>query len=307
MAKRGKILIGTASWTDKTLIQSGFYPKDAKSAEARLRYYADIFPIVEVDSTYYFPPTEKNAVLWLERTPEHFTFHIKSYALLTQHPTRPDSFYKDLQNEIPKEHRGKSRLYLSHLPSAVIDQAWKLFADALMPLHSSGKLGVIHFQFPEYFLPSNESRDYIVECKERLPDYEIAVEFRNKSWFSSKSKERTIAFLSKYQIPVTSVDMPQGFRSSLPPQPFVTSKKLAYVRFHGRNKENWEKDSPIATPRFAYEYSKQELRGWVPKIEELAENSKQVHILMNNCYRDYAVNNARQLAGMLDVELGSTD
>lgn len=305
MAKRAEILIGTASWTEKTLLQSDFYPSTAKSAEDRLRYYADTFPIVEVDSTYYFPPTEKNSVLWLERTPDHFTFHIKSYALLTQHPTRPDSFYKDLRDAIPKEHQGKRRLYLSHLPSDVIDEAWRLFADALMPLHSSGKLGVIHFQFPEYFMPSNESRDYIVECKERLPDYEIAVEFRNKSWFSPKSRERTIAFLSKYQIPVTSVDMPQGFRSSLPPQPFVTSKKLAYVRFHGRNKENWEKNLPTATLRFAYEYSKKELQGWVPKIEELAENTKQVHILMNNCYKDYAVNNARQLASLLDVELGS--
>ena len=304
MAKSPSILIGTASWTEKTLIQSGFYPKDAKSAEARLKHYAGVFPIVEVDSTYYFPPTERNSVLWLERTPAHFTFHIKAYALLTKHPTRPNSLYKDLQEAVPTEHRGKRRLYLSHLPDDVIDEAWKRFAEALMPLHSSGKLGIVHFQFPEYFIPSSESRDYILECADRLSEFGIAVEFRNRLWLSGKTQERTLEFLREHQIPITSVDMPQGFRSSLPPQPFATSDKLAYVRFHGRNEENWEKKLTEATMRFAYEYSKQELRAWVPKIQELARKSEQVHVLMNNCYRDYAVRNSAQLAGMLGLELG---
>ena len=66
----GRILIGTSSWTDPTLVKDGhFYPPDAKSADVRLRYYASQFPLVEVDSTYYFPPSEKNSVLWIERTP----------------------------------------------------------------------------------------------------------------------------------------------------------------------------------------------------------------------------------------------
>lgn len=296
----GKVLIGTASWTDKTLIEEGaFYPKDVRTPEARLRYYSEQFPIVEVDSTYYFPPTERNAGLWVGRTPRHFTFHIKAYSLLTNHPTRPNSLYKDLQDAVPEEHRGKRYLYASHLPLEVMDEVWKRFAEALMPLHSAGKLGVVHFQFPEWFIPDTESRNHIVECRDRLADFRIAVEFRNGAWLNERNGERTLGFLEKERIAFTAVDMPQGFRSSLPPVAAVTNPDIAYVRFHGRNTENWKKKSETATPRFAYLYSEKELSEWVPRIKEVARKAREVHVLMNNCYRDYAVVNARQLADML--------
>src|SRR5205814_2283340 len=98
------ILIGTSSWTDPTLVkEADFYPPGAKTAEARLKFYASQFPLVEVDSTYYFPPSERNAVLWIERTPAHFTFNIKAYSLLTNHPTKPASIYKEIRDELPKE------------------------------------------------------------------------------------------------------------------------------------------------------------------------------------------------------------
>lgn len=296
----GKVLIGTASWTDKTLIASGkFYPKEARTAEARLRYYAENFPIVEVDSTYYYPPTERNAALWIERTPSHFTFHVKAYSLLTKHPTRPDSLYKDMREsfEVPS---GKRFVYADKLPAEVVEEIWHRFAEALLPLHSSGKLGVVHFQFPDWFFPTSESRDYIVECRDRLPDYGIAVEFRHGSWLNEKNRERTLDFLNAQKIPFTSVDMPQGFRSSLPPLAVSTASNLAYVRFHGRNRQNWEKSSEIATPRFQYLYKEAELKDWVPKIRSLAKETKEVHVLMNNCYQDYAVRNARQLAALLE-------
>ena len=104
MPSPGRILIGTSSWTDPTLVKDGhFYPPDAKSAEGRLRFYASKFPIVEVDSTYYFPPSESNSVLWIERTPPEFTFNIKAYSLLTNHPTKRESLYKDLQDQVPAD------------------------------------------------------------------------------------------------------------------------------------------------------------------------------------------------------------
>ncbi|MEX2553027.1 MAG: DUF72 domain-containing protein [Actinomycetota bacterium] len=295
----GNIFIGTASWTDKTLISSGFYPKEANDAESRLRFYADNFPIVEVDSTYYFPPSDRNVLAWVNRTPESFTFHIKAYSLLTKHPTRPNSLAKDLAEVAKPELKGKF-LYSTHLPETVMDEVWRRFAASLMPLHSSGKLGVVHFQFPEWFLPGTESRNYLIECQDRLPDYRIAVEFRNSLWLEGRNAERTLKFLESNNIPITSVDMPQGFRSSLPPVASATAKDIAYVRFHGRNVEQWDKPQEIATPRFAYLYSQEELQGWVPKIQELSGRVEEVHVLMNNCYRDYAVTNARQLADLLE-------
>ncbi|MGH2733629.1 MAG: DUF72 domain-containing protein [Actinomycetota bacterium] len=296
----GRVFIGTASWTDKTLVQSGgFYPPHAKTPEQRLRHYAEHFPIVEVDSTYYFPPTGRNAALWASRTPPHFTFHIKAYSLLTQHPTRPWSLHEDLRPPPSKEK--KRFLYPSHLPPEAMEEVWRRFAEALMPLHSAGKLGVVHFQFPEWFLPGSRSRDYILECASRLPDFSIAVELRNAAWTNERNLARTLDFLTEHRLPYTCVDMPQGFRSSLPPIAAVTSPDLAYVRFHGRNRQTWEQKAETATMRFAYLYSQDELAGWVPKIQDLASRAGEVHVLMNNCYRDCAVQGAQQLASLLEA------
>ncbi|MDX6222587.1 MAG: hypothetical protein QOD91_1641, partial [Frankiales bacterium] len=83
-----EIRVGTASWTDKTLLASGWYPEDATSPGDRLGFYAEQFPLVEVDATYYSPPNERNSQLWAERTPEGFVFNVKAFSLLTQHPTK---------------------------------------------------------------------------------------------------------------------------------------------------------------------------------------------------------------------------
>ena len=86
-----EILIGTSSWTDKTLIDCGrFYPSNAKTPEARLKFYASQFPIVEVDSSYYAIPSEQTAKLWVERTPDDFIFNVKAFRLLTTHQTQPN-------------------------------------------------------------------------------------------------------------------------------------------------------------------------------------------------------------------------
>ena len=103
MLRMGDILVGTASWTDPTLLKSGWYPPGADSAEERLKFYSTQFPLVEVDSTYYFPPSEKNSELWDERTPDNFVFNIKAYSLLTQHPTKVESLYKDLERPADKK------------------------------------------------------------------------------------------------------------------------------------------------------------------------------------------------------------
>lgn len=299
----GQVLVGTASWTDKTLVESGaFYPPQARKPEDRLRFYAGQFPLVEVDSTYYFPPTERNAALWAQRTPVQFTFDVKAYSLLTKHPTRKASLAEDLRSQVPEASLAKPFLYASNLPPKVVDEVWERFREALMPLHSAGKLGAVHFQFPEWFLPGGENRAYLLECVARLPDYQVAVEFRNAAWMNERNQERTLSFLREHAIPYTSVDMPQGFRSSLPPIAAATSPDLAYVRFHGRNTATWEGKHETATPRFAYLYNQEELAGWAPKIKELATQTREVHVLMNNCYRDYAVVNARQLSTLLSDE-----
>jgi uncharacterized protein YecE (DUF72 family) len=301
MAKRGAVLVGISSWTEPTLVKAGtFYPKEAKSAEERLKFYASQFPVVEVDSTYYSPPSERNSALWIERTPKDFTFNIKAYSLMTQHPTRVDSLIKDIREALPEELAAKRTIYAERMPEELVDEVWDRFASALMPLHSAGKLGCVLFQFPQYFVIARKNKDYILECRDRLKDFRICVEFRHKSWLEERNREETFSFLEEHDLPYVSVDMPQGFVSSLPPLALATSRELAVVRFHGRNKEVWEKKTRTAAERFEYEYSRRELQGWAPKIAALAEQARETHVVMNNCYRDYAVNNARQLASLLE-------
>ena len=287
----GEILVGTASWTDPTLLKSGWYPSGVDSAEERLKFYATHFPLVEVDSTYYFPPSEKNSELWDERTPEHFTFNIKAYSLLTQHPTKVESLYKDLPRP-----EGKQRVYLNDLDQKTVDEVWDRFLSALEPLHKAGKLGVLLFQFPHWFPIGRKNRDYILECAKRAAPMGICVEFRNPTWMTEDNRAHTLDFLEGHGIPYVCVDMPQGFKSSVPPVVAATAD-LAVIRFHGHNDAEWE--SGDVHKRFKYLYSEDELKEWAPKVAELGESAKQTHVLMNNCYRDYAQRNARELADLL--------
>jgi uncharacterized protein YecE (DUF72 family) len=290
----GEVLIGTASWTDKSLLGSGWYPSGVTSAADRLRFYAEQFPLVEVDSTYYFPPSEKNSQLWAERTPAEFTFNVKAFSLLTQHPTKVDALYKDLARP-----EGKKNVYPADLDARTIDEVWDRFLSALEPLHAVGKLGTLLFQFPPWFVIARKNKDYILECAKRAAPFRIAVELRHKSWMTDDNAKETLEFLEGHDLPYVCVDMPQGFKSSLPPIVAATSD-LAMVRFHGHNAEDWESGS--VQKRFKYLYSEEELKDWAPKIEGLAAEAKQTHVLMNNCYRDYAQQNARELGDLLSSE-----
>jgi len=302
----GRILVGTCSWADKTLVESGWYPREAKNPEERLRYYAEQFPIVEVDATYYALPAERNAELWVERTPPEFTFDIKSYSLFTQHPTKVAALPKDLREALPNDLQGKANVYVKDVPAEIVDEGWKRFVSALLPLDSAGKLGAVLFQFPPWFMPGSHSRDYILEAKERLGQYQMAVEFRSGMWMSDEGRqERTLGFLSDNQIPYVCVDEPQGFKSSVPPVVAATAP-VGLVRMHGQNSAMWNKKSITAAERFDYLYEPSELEAWVPRVQRLAKDAREVHVLMNNCHRDYSVRNAREIGEMLGV-LGRTE
>ncbi len=296
-----KVLVGTCSWADKTLVDSGWYPHEAKSPEERLRYYAGQFPIVEVDSTYYGLPAERNAELWVERTPPEFTFDIKAYALFTHHPAQVRSLPRDLREALPPALQAKRNVYLKDLSPDAVDETWRRFNSALLPLDSAGKLGAVLFQFPPWFLPGGGSREYILQAKERLGQYGMAVEFRNALWLSDERRqERTLGFLSDNAIPYVCVDEPQGFKNSVPPVVAATAP-VSVLRLHGRNAETWAAKGIGAAERFDYLYDDAELGELVPRVKRLAESSREVHVLFNNCHGDQAVRNARRIGEMLGV------
>lgn len=288
----GSILVGTASWTDKTLLGSGWYPKHVHTAEQRLGYYATKFPLVEVDSTYYAPPTQRTVGLWRDRTPPGFVFNIKAFSLLTQHPTRPAAFYPDLREELGNSTKN---VYLRDVPAAVADEVWKRFLDALWPLYEAGKLGAVLFQFPQWFVIGKARKDYLLKCKERCDPIPVCIEFRNHTWMSDDNRAETLDFLRSYGLPYVSVDMPQGYPSSVPPVLAATAP-LAVMRFHGHSGKWTSKD---IHERFGYLYSDEELREWTPGLRRLADDADITHVVMNNCYLDYAQVNAQRLADLL--------
>jgi uncharacterized protein YecE (DUF72 family) len=288
----GEIKIGTASWTDKTLLASGWYPASADNAEKRLAYYASKFPLVEVDSTYYSPPAEQTAQLWAARTPDEFTFNIKAFSLLTGHPTRVAAIYKDLRPETDKKN-----VYPDDLPPQSYEDVWTRFLSALEPLAEAGKLGAILFQFPPWFTIRRSNKQFLLEVAKRCRPLPVAVEFRHQSWFDGDNQQETLEFLRKHDLPYVCVDMPQGHRSSIPPVLEATAENLALVRFHGHSDKWTSKD---IYEKFGYRYSKQELAEWAPKLRALASEAEETHVLMNNCYSDYAQRNATQLLDLLD-------
>jgi uncharacterized protein YecE (DUF72 family) len=302
----GKVLVGSCSWADKTLIDSGWYPPEAKSPEERLRFYSEQFPIVEVDSTYYAIPSPRNAEAWVERTPRDFTFDIKAYGLFTLHGAAVRALPKDVKDELPAEVREKKNVYMKDLPAEMGEELWRRFLDdVLLPLDSAGKLGVVLFQFPPWFGPRRDNRDYIEEAKGRLGQFPMAVEFRNGAWMTETSdQERTLKFLEKHGITYVCVDEPQGFKTSVPPVVAATAP-TAVVRMHGKNAATWNKRVATAAERFDYLYEESELREWVPRIEDLASEAREVHVLMNNCHRDYSVRNAREVGELLGLWEGS--
>ena len=148
---------------------------------------------------------------------------------------------------------------------------------------------------------SRANKDYLRECRDRLPEYTVAVEFRHRSWMEERNQEETLTLLEELGLPYVCVDMPQGFDSSLPPVAAATSKALAMIRFHGRDPEAWKTTTGGAAQRFRYDYAEKELAEWVPKVEALRGEARETHVLMNNCYSDHAVKSARALAGLLGL------
>jgi uncharacterized protein YecE (DUF72 family) len=309
LADGATIRVGTSSWTDPTMTAGTvFYPAGVDTAEQRLQYYASQFPLVEVDATYYALPAPRTAELWRDRTPPDFVFDIKAHALLTGQPTEVKRLPKVLRQELPAELQAKGRIYARDLPAELRQAVWQLFRDGLAPLRESGQLGAIVLQYPRWFFPSHESREAILAAREQLAEQAFAVEFRHRSWFNEKNAERTLRFLGDNKIPFVIVDEPQGLASSVPPVVAVTSPELAVIRFHGRRTDTWEARNIPVVERFRYLYDQAELADWAPRLRDAGHQTRDLHVLMNNCYANYGATNARELARLLaELRPGDSD
>ena len=262
----GEILVGTASWTDPTLIKSGrFYPAWARTAETRLKFYASQFRLVEVDSTYYSLPSEENSRLWVQaHRPRTSSSTSRPSACSPSTRRRWSACPRTSARSCPPQ-TGKTNLYQRDLPEELVSEVWQRFEEALAPLGRgrASSASSSSSSRPGISRPTRHS-EYILACKEKLPQYRLAVEFRHNSWLNEKNRERTLAFLRRTTCPSSASTSRRGSGQPCRRWPKTTAD-IGLVRFHGRNIENWEKKGLTAVERFNYLYSEAELAEWVPR------------------------------------------
>ncbi len=296
----GDVVVGTCSWTDKTMIEH-WYPKGVATPEARLRYYASRYDTVEVDSTFYGLPKSQVASAWANRTPPDFTFHVKAYGLMTGHEVDERSLHPELREfGFQVTSRGRVR----NPPREMVERAFELFVGELEPLHEAGKLGGVLMQYPPYMTAKDASArqrnlEFIELGAEMLRPLPVFVEFRHSSWVEGPQLPRTLRFLTERGLTYVAVDAPQiAGGTTMPPVSAVTSP-LGYVRLHGRNQQMWNARTASAADRFDYLYTPEELVEWHEPISRLADETERTWVMFNNCKNDYAARNAREMAEIL--------
>ncbi len=271
------VRIGTCSWADEALTKH-WYPKDVKSAEDRLRYYAEHFSTVEVDSTYYRLPDRSMTERWAERTPDGFVMHVKAFGVMTRHPVKLEQLPTDLRDAAPTDERGR----VNRPPREFRAEIFGRFHEALEPLRAAGKLGGILLQFPSYVVAKDLSRDYLAWAVEQLAGDRPLVEFRHRSWLDEENRSATLAFLEELGAAHVVTDSPHTEAKNLVPTVVAATAPLAYLRMHGRNAGTWNTRGGSASDRFDYLYSAEELEEWAEPLRGLSEASEEVFVLFNN-------------------------
>jgi uncharacterized protein YecE (DUF72 family) len=244
----GRFLLGTSGWSYAEWV-GVFYPS---SSESKLGFYSKVFATAEIDSTFYAFPKEGMVIGWDRYSPRGFVFNAKLPQTIT-HELLSD-LGKPLEDELDK------------------------FANLMLPLNNSGKLGCLLIQLPPSY---KYDPKHLEEFLAVLPHgFKYAIEFRNKSW----PRPETWKILSKYNVANTIVDEPL-----LPPDVNVTAD-FAYMRWHGRGQRPW----------YDYHYTEKELTEWVPKVKEVEGSVKTTYGYFNNHFHGYAVENALSILKMLD-------
>jgi uncharacterized protein YecE (DUF72 family) len=272
------------------------------SAEARLRHYASVFDVVEVNSSYYAIPDIRNTQRWVDRTPADFVFHMKAYSLLTGHHPRAETVPADLTALLPTSPRRTRRGEIdatSFSPEAV-DRAFHLFRTAVRPIAEAGKLGYVLFQFAPWVHFDSTRLDYLASLPARLPGWTIAIEFRHRSWLPDHLDE-TLRALTDARLAHVIVDAPPAGHAI--PRVTTATAPTAVFRLHGRNAQGWLRqlrgEEPSVREKYDYLYSEGELRALLPEIEAVGEETEEVFISFNNNNRDYPVKNALMMKRLL--------
>ncbi|MDQ6809117.1 MAG: DUF72 domain-containing protein [Verrucomicrobiota bacterium] len=292
-SKSGKILVGTASWSDPGFV-AHWYPKGMAAGD-RLAWYAQQFEMVEVNSTFYAVPDARMAERWCRSTPEPFTFDVKLHQLLSRHATTAKMLTPTLRRLAETDAKGRVEL-TPKLEAAAV----KEFLRPVEILRGFGKLGLLLLQLSPAFSPRKHELSELDHLLHSLGGYRTAVEFRNRNWFEGERAAELLAFMRKHAATLVSVDAPTAEHFTIMPPDFdeITNPETAYLRLHGRDARAYTTGKTVAA-RFNYDYNEKEIDEVVERSKKLARGADEVHVVFNNNALDYAPHAAARMRAAL--------
>lgn len=258
------IRIGPAGWSYKDW-EGVVYPKKPGKTFDPLEYLSRYFNTIEVNSSFYRPPTPSTTKSWASRVAgnKEFAFTAKLHRVFTHE-------------------RGKATR-----------QDEKDFRKGMDVLAKAGRLGSLLLQFPWSFKNTADERIYLAKLIERFSDYPLVLEVRHTSW----NNEEIYEWLEERGVGVCNIDQPI-FKKSIRPAALTTSL-VGYVRLHGRNYQNWFREKAPRDERYNYLYSLDELDPWLVRIKEVAKQTRETYVITNNHFRGQAVVNAVEIKAAL--------
>ena len=276
----GEIRIGTASWTDPGFVED-WYPKGMR-AEERLRWYAEHFDLVEINSTFYALPALSSVKRWCEQTPEGFLFDVKLPKVLSRHSMEVKFLPPELRDRVEAVNgvitltQGTERLVAKRL------------LELLEPMRNAGKLGVFLLQMSPAFRPKTHKLSDLETIAELFASHPLAVELRNRDWVTRERFEETVNYFRQRRVTLVLVDAPESEHFTVMPEfDCVTDQRLGYLRLHGRNAEGYIRGRSVAE-RFDYDYSPEEVKEIAQRLRKVDKEVERLHVIANNNRSNYA-------------------
>ena len=252
----GKLRFGTSGYSYKDW-EGVLYPAGTPPSEY-LSMYAREFDMAELNFSYYKMPDASLSRRMASCTGSNFLFSVKGHKTLT--------------------HEGSA---------ATVNREVAAFLRGIEPITDAGKLGMVLLQFPFGFHYTASNRTYVHTLCGLLTQVPVAIEFRNREW------QRTAVYDGLRDRTITLVNVDEPALPGLPEPTSLVTAAAGYVRFHGRNRENWWKGDNVT--RYDYSYSDAELQEWVPRIQAMALQAAVIMVVFNNHSKGQAVQNVRRL------------
>ena len=291
--KDGRILVGTASWSDPGFVKH-WYPKEMRASE-RLSWYAHHFELVEVNSTFYSVPEPRMVQRWCASTPRDFTFDVKLHQLLSRHSTPVKLLPPRFQQKAQIDDKGRVRL-TAQIEEAIIQE----FLSSIDILSQQDKLGALLLQLSPAFSPKKHKLEELDQLIEATRKYQLVIEFRNRNWVNGEQSPRTMDFLRKAKVAFVNVDAPAVEHFTVMPSELdeVTTPCLSYLRLHGRDPKAYLSGKTVAA-RFNYDYDDSEITEIAKRSRKLGRAVRELHVIFNNNALDYAPHAAARLRAAL--------